>query len=91
MAQWLGSRLRGSNLEMVLAQDLSSVARWLGSVSAHQNIYPINGSFFFFFFFFFEFFFNFFFLSLLVNASFLFLALFFFLLFLFLFRILQTK
>uniref|UniRef100_A0A2N9F463 Uncharacterized protein n=1 Tax=Fagus sylvatica TaxID=28930 RepID=A0A2N9F463_FAGSY len=30
-AQWL----RGSDLEMVLARDLSSVARWLGSISAH--------------------------------------------------------
>ena len=34
-AQWL----RGSDLEMVLAQDLNSVARWLGSISAHQKIY----------------------------------------------------
>jgi hypothetical protein len=44
-AQWL----RGSDLEMVLARDLSSVARWLGSISAHENrikIYPTNGSFF---------------------------------------------
>uniref|UniRef100_A0A2N9HPF1 Ion transport domain-containing protein n=1 Tax=Fagus sylvatica TaxID=28930 RepID=A0A2N9HPF1_FAGSY len=32
-AQWL----RGSDLEMVLARDLSSVARWLGSISAHEN------------------------------------------------------
>uniref|UniRef100_A0A2N9EZ66 Reverse transcriptase Ty1/copia-type domain-containing protein n=1 Tax=Fagus sylvatica TaxID=28930 RepID=A0A2N9EZ66_FAGSY len=29
--QWL----RGSDLEMVLTRDLSSVARWLGSISAH--------------------------------------------------------
>ena len=47
-AQWL----RGSDLEMVLARDLSSVARWLGSISAHENrikkVYPT-------FFFFFEF------------------------------------
>jgi hypothetical protein len=42
--QWL----RGSDLEMVLARDLSSMARWLGSISAHQNIYPTNGFFFFF-------------------------------------------
>ena len=45
--QWL----RGSDLEMVLTWDLNSVARWLGSISAHQNIYPTNGSPFFFFFF----------------------------------------
>uniref|UniRef100_A0A2N9HMN1 Uncharacterized protein n=1 Tax=Fagus sylvatica TaxID=28930 RepID=A0A2N9HMN1_FAGSY len=32
-AQWL----RGSDLEMVLARDLSSMARWLGSISAHEN------------------------------------------------------
>uniref|UniRef100_A0A2N9EJI6 Uncharacterized protein n=1 Tax=Fagus sylvatica TaxID=28930 RepID=A0A2N9EJI6_FAGSY len=38
--QWL----RGSDLEMVLTWDLSSVARWLGSISAHQNIYPTNGA-----------------------------------------------
>ena len=41
--QWL----RGSDLEMVLIQDLSLVARWLGSISAHQNIYPTNVFFFF--------------------------------------------
>jgi hypothetical protein len=48
-AQWL----RGLDLEMVLARDLSSVARWFGSISAHENIYPTNGfppPFFFFFF-----------------------------------------
>uniref|UniRef100_A0A2N9F4Y3 Uncharacterized protein n=1 Tax=Fagus sylvatica TaxID=28930 RepID=A0A2N9F4Y3_FAGSY len=41
MAQWLGSRLSDSrllDLEMVLARDLSSVARWFGSISAHDRI-----------------------------------------------------
>ena len=80
MAQWLGSQLIGSDLEMVLAWDLNSVAQWLGSISAHENrikkVYPT-----FFFLNFgiqnlkFEFFFSF----LLVNASFLSLSLFFFL------------
>jgi hypothetical protein len=37
MAQWLESWLRGSDLKMVLARDLNSVARWLGSISAHEN------------------------------------------------------
>jgi hypothetical protein len=65
--QWL----RGSDLETVLARDLSLVARWLGSISAHENrikkVYPIfffllvNANFLFFFFFFFSFFFFFFF------------------------------
>jgi hypothetical protein len=32
-AQWLGDL----DLEMVLARDLSSMARWLGSISAHEN------------------------------------------------------
>jgi hypothetical protein len=65
MARWLESQLIGSDLEMVLAQDLSSMARWLGSISAledKKNIYPTNVFFFFywsmpvffFFFFFFE-------------------------------------
>uniref|UniRef100_A0A2N9EES9 Uncharacterized protein n=1 Tax=Fagus sylvatica TaxID=28930 RepID=A0A2N9EES9_FAGSY len=31
VVQWL----RGSDLEMILARDLSSVARWLGLISAH--------------------------------------------------------
>ena len=53
--QWL----RGSNLEMVLARDLSSVARWLDSISAHQNIYPTNGFPLFFFFWSLNFFFPF--------------------------------
>jgi hypothetical protein len=39
-AQWL----KGSDLEMVLARDLSSVARWLGLISAHEDkrkkVYP---------------------------------------------------
>ena len=38
--QWL----KGSDLEMVLARDLSSVALWLGSISAHEDkikkVYP---------------------------------------------------
>uniref|UniRef100_A0A2N9J3X1 Uncharacterized protein n=1 Tax=Fagus sylvatica TaxID=28930 RepID=A0A2N9J3X1_FAGSY len=42
MAQITAQWLKGSDLEMVLARDLSSVARWLGSISAHQNIYPTN-------------------------------------------------
>jgi hypothetical protein len=37
MAQIMTQWLRGSDLEMVLAQDLSSVARWLGSISAHED------------------------------------------------------
>uniref|UniRef100_A0A2N9F4Z8 Uncharacterized protein n=1 Tax=Fagus sylvatica TaxID=28930 RepID=A0A2N9F4Z8_FAGSY len=40
-AQWL----RGSDLEMILARDLNSVAQWLGSNLAHENrikIYPTN-------------------------------------------------
>jgi hypothetical protein len=32
-AQWL----RGSDLEMDLAWDLSSVARWLGSILTHED------------------------------------------------------
>uniref|UniRef100_A0A2N9EPR2 Uncharacterized protein n=1 Tax=Fagus sylvatica TaxID=28930 RepID=A0A2N9EPR2_FAGSY len=35
MAQIVTQWLRGSDLEMVLARDLNSVARWLGSISAH--------------------------------------------------------
>jgi hypothetical protein len=55
MAQIAAQWFRGLDLKMVLAQDLSLVARWLGSISAHQNIYPTNGfPFFFFSFFFFE-------------------------------------
>uniref|UniRef100_A0A2N9II97 Uncharacterized protein n=1 Tax=Fagus sylvatica TaxID=28930 RepID=A0A2N9II97_FAGSY len=42
MARIITQWLRGSDLEMVLIRDLSSVARWLGSISAHQNIYPTN-------------------------------------------------
>ena len=53
MAQWLGSRLSGSDLEMVLARDFSSMARWLGSTSAHEDkIKKYNPTIFFFFFFF---------------------------------------
>uniref|UniRef100_A0A2N9EUL7 Aminotransferase class I/classII large domain-containing protein n=1 Tax=Fagus sylvatica TaxID=28930 RepID=A0A2N9EUL7_FAGSY len=37
MAQITTQWLRGSDLEMVLARDLSSVARWLGSISAHED------------------------------------------------------
>jgi hypothetical protein len=37
MAQIAAQWLRGSDLEMVLARDLSSMARWLGSISAHEN------------------------------------------------------
>ena len=42
---------------MVLARDLSTVARWLGSISTHEDKikikkYPTNVSFFFSFFFF---------------------------------------
>jgi hypothetical protein len=37
MAQIVAQWLRGSDLEMVLARDLSSMARWLGSISAHEN------------------------------------------------------
>jgi hypothetical protein len=37
MARWLRSWLRGSDLEMGLARDLSSVAQWLGSISAHED------------------------------------------------------
>jgi hypothetical protein len=40
---------RGSDLKMILAQDLNLVARWLGSISTHEN--KINISHFFFFFF----------------------------------------
>jgi hypothetical protein len=44
-AQWL----RGSDLEMVLARDLNSVARWLGLISAHENrIKKVYPTFFFF-------------------------------------------
>ena len=56
MARWHGSRLKGSDLKMVLSRDLSSVARWLGSISAHQKIYipqMVFSSFFFLFFLFF--------------------------------------
>jgi hypothetical protein len=75
MAQIMTQWLRGSDLEMVLAQDLSSVARWLGSISAHEDrikqlshksLFKIQNLKFecvFFFFF-----------PLLVNASFLFLS-----------------
>ena len=35
MAQIRAQWLRGSDLEMVLARDLSSVVRWLGSISAY--------------------------------------------------------
>jgi hypothetical protein len=49
--QWL----RGSDLEIILARDLSSVAQWFGSISTYQNIYPTNGSPFSFFFFFLNF------------------------------------
>jgi hypothetical protein len=43
--QWL----KGSDLEMVLAWDLSLVARWLGSISAHENrIKKVYPTFFFF-------------------------------------------
>jgi hypothetical protein len=45
--QWL----RGSDLQMVLAQDLSSVAHWLGSISALENRIKQLSHFFFFFFF----------------------------------------
>jgi hypothetical protein len=72
IATWL----RGLDLEMVLAWDLSSVAQWLSSISAHEDrikIYPTN----FFFFYFFS--------LLLVNASFLFLSFLFFFFFFFFF------
>ena len=49
MAQITTQWLRGSDLEMVLARDLSSVARWLGSISAHENrIKKVYPTFFFF-------------------------------------------
>jgi hypothetical protein len=51
MAQWL----IGSDLEMVLARDLSTVARWLGSISTHEDkikIKKISHKCFLFFFFF---------------------------------------
>ena len=35
MARIVTQWLKGSDLEMVLARDLSSVGRWLGSISAH--------------------------------------------------------
>ena len=83
MARITDQWLRGLDLEMVLAWDLSSVAQWLSSISAHENrikkVYPT---------FFFLFFWNFeiqnskfeflFFYFLLVNASFLFFFFFFF-------------
>jgi hypothetical protein len=57
MAQIAAQWLRGSDLEMVLARDLSSVVQWLGSISAHENRIKKKShkrfSFFFFLFFFF--------------------------------------
>ena len=45
--QWL----RGSDLETVLDRDLSSMVRWLGSISAHKNRIKQLSHFFFLFFF----------------------------------------
>ena len=47
-AQWL----RGSDLQTVLTRDFSSVARWLGLISAHEDkIKKVYPTFFFIFFF----------------------------------------
>ena len=51
MAQITTQWLRGSDLEMVLARDLNSVARWLGSILAHEDrIKQLSHKSFFFFF-----------------------------------------
>ncbi len=73
MPRIAGQWLRGSNLDLVLAQDLSLVAQWLGSISAHEDKIKkyIPEMFFFFFFLKFEIW-IFFFFFLGVNASFFF-------------------
>jgi hypothetical protein len=38
--------LKGSDLEMVLARDLNLVARWLGSISTHEDKINISHIFF---------------------------------------------